>query len=272
MTETRKTETRFKTSDPKKMLNMWTASRVLKTWTEDFVDGGTNEVVSIERNEVLFERATLIDQDTLAKILFSIEAGEISEVDISNQKRTAYIFENTHRRPFTAKVQIGSKKHNFLFLSSSVSTSIELLKDYIELNYYGGFEILMIKEFDTDKILTDSLTESKPDNLNNEDSTSDENQDDNKKKFYQIESIITLSRNGETHDEFTRTFVVLTFNIDRAMMIINDYLKKEQNNREKEAHEKGHEYEKWDIYASIESAKPIPVGCLIPDEFSIAYL
>ena len=269
MTETRKTEKRFKTSDPKKMLNMFTASRILKTWTEDFVDESTNKVVSIERNEVLFERATLIDQDILAKIRFSIDAGEITEVDVSNQKRGAYILENTYHRPFTAKVQVGDKKHNFLFLSSSVSASIEQLKDYIELNYYGGFEILMIKEFDTNVILTDDLTELKPDN---EDSTNDENPDDNKKKFYLIESIITLSRDGETHGEFTKTFVVHTFNVDRAMMIINDYLNKEQNNREKEAHQNGREYEKSDVHASIESAKPIPAGCLIPKEFSIAYL
>ena len=62
MIETRKTEIRYKTSDPTKMLNKWIASRVLKTYTEDFVDEDTNEVVSIERNEILFDRGTLIDQ------------------------------------------------------------------------------------------------------------------------------------------------------------------------------------------------------------------
>jgi DNA-directed RNA polymerase subunit beta len=37
------------------------AARVLKTWIEDFVDEDTGEVVSIERNEILIERETVIE-------------------------------------------------------------------------------------------------------------------------------------------------------------------------------------------------------------------
>ena len=74
MIETRKTEIRYVTSDPKKMLNMYLAKRVLKTWEESFIDEDTGETVIIERNEILFDRGTLIDQDTLAKIRFSMEA------------------------------------------------------------------------------------------------------------------------------------------------------------------------------------------------------
>ena len=42
------------------------AARVLKTWMEDFVDEDTGEVVSIERNEVLLERDTIIDEDNVS--------------------------------------------------------------------------------------------------------------------------------------------------------------------------------------------------------------
>jgi DNA-directed RNA polymerase subunit beta len=37
------------------------AARVLRTWTEDFVDEDTGEVVSIDRNEVLLERDSVIE-------------------------------------------------------------------------------------------------------------------------------------------------------------------------------------------------------------------
>ena len=37
------------------------AARVLKTWVEDFVDEDTAEVVSIERNEILIERETVLE-------------------------------------------------------------------------------------------------------------------------------------------------------------------------------------------------------------------
>ncbi len=39
------------------------AARVLKTWIEDFVDEDTGEVVSIERNEVIIDRETLLEDD-----------------------------------------------------------------------------------------------------------------------------------------------------------------------------------------------------------------
>ena len=47
------------------------AARVLKTWIEDFVDEDTGEVVSIERNEVVIERETEIDESNIDLILES---------------------------------------------------------------------------------------------------------------------------------------------------------------------------------------------------------
>ncbi len=52
----------------KKVVGRKLAARVLRTWTEDFVDEDTGEVVSIDRNEVLLERDHLItaeDADTI---------------------------------------------------------------------------------------------------------------------------------------------------------------------------------------------------------------
>ena len=45
----------------KKLIGRKLAARVLKTWVEDFVDEDTGEVVSIERNEVLMDRETVIE-------------------------------------------------------------------------------------------------------------------------------------------------------------------------------------------------------------------
>ena len=44
------------------------AARVLKSWVEDFVDEDTGEVVSIERNEVLIDRETIIEEEHVAMI------------------------------------------------------------------------------------------------------------------------------------------------------------------------------------------------------------
>ena len=55
----------------KKAVGRRLAARVLRTWTEDFVDEDTGEVVSIQRNEVLLERDSLISSDDIDVILDS---------------------------------------------------------------------------------------------------------------------------------------------------------------------------------------------------------
>ena len=289
MIETRKTEIRYVTSDPKKMLNMYLAKRVLKTWEESFIDEDTGETVTIERNEILFDRGTLIDQDTLAKIRFSMEADDIKEVEVSNQNRLAFENENKFLYPYLAQAQISDKKYKFLLYATGLENACLILKDYIELNYQFGFTLTMIKEFDSCVILTDNLKERKVDDtslayLKNEitmaeyvDKMDDETEDSgeeskpNEKKFYQIETKITFT-DGENEDERVQTFVVNTFNVDRAMMLITHYLKNKQEECEKQAKEKGHGFRKREIHTAIESAKPIPVGRFIPKEFSMAYM
>jgi DNA-directed RNA polymerase subunit beta len=45
------------------------AARVLRSWTEDFVDEDTGEVVTIERNEIILERDIVLDEDNIERIL-----------------------------------------------------------------------------------------------------------------------------------------------------------------------------------------------------------
>ncbi len=53
----------------KKVIGRKLAARVLKTWIEDFVDEDTGEVVSIERNEVVLDRDTVLEKDHMEEIL-----------------------------------------------------------------------------------------------------------------------------------------------------------------------------------------------------------
>jgi DNA-directed RNA polymerase subunit beta len=52
----------------KKAVGRKLAARVLRTWTEDFVDEDTGEVVSIDRNEVLLERDHILTDEDLDTI------------------------------------------------------------------------------------------------------------------------------------------------------------------------------------------------------------
>ncbi len=55
----------------KKYLGRKLAARVLKTWHEDFVDEDTGEVVSIERNEIILDRDTVLEKEHLDEIVDS---------------------------------------------------------------------------------------------------------------------------------------------------------------------------------------------------------
>ena len=55
----------------KKYLGRKLAARVLRTWHEDFVDEDTGEVVSIERNEIVLDRDTILEKEHIDEIIES---------------------------------------------------------------------------------------------------------------------------------------------------------------------------------------------------------
>ncbi|MCT1529439.1 DNA-directed RNA polymerase subunit beta [Sphingobacterium daejeonense] len=65
-------EVKVSKSGLKKYVGRRLAARVLNKWTEDFVDEDTGEVVSIDRNEIILERETILEEDHIDLI---IEAG-----------------------------------------------------------------------------------------------------------------------------------------------------------------------------------------------------
>jgi len=64
-------EVRVSKTGLKKVLGRKLAARVLKTWHEDFVDEDTGEVVSIERNEIVLDRDTILEKEHIDEILES---------------------------------------------------------------------------------------------------------------------------------------------------------------------------------------------------------
>ncbi len=62
-------EVKVNKTNLKKVQGRKLAARVLKSWVEDFVDEDTGEVVSIERNEVVIDRETVIGEEHIEQIL-----------------------------------------------------------------------------------------------------------------------------------------------------------------------------------------------------------
>ena len=62
-------EVKVSKSGLKKYIGRKLAARVLKKWVEDFVDEDTGEVVSIDRNEIILERETVLEDDHIDQII-----------------------------------------------------------------------------------------------------------------------------------------------------------------------------------------------------------
>ena len=75
------------------------AGSVLKRWTEDFVDEDTAEVVSIERNEVIVERETVISEDNVEDILDSGASTILLHKDATAANKYSIIFNTLAKDP-----------------------------------------------------------------------------------------------------------------------------------------------------------------------------
>ncbi|MCE2788955.1 MAG: DNA-directed RNA polymerase subunit beta, partial [Saprospiraceae bacterium] len=78
--------------------------RVLRKWTEDFVDEDTGEVVTIERNEIILERDVILDEDNIHHI------GEVDVDTIILQKENldedySIIYNTLQKDPSSSEVE-----------------------------------------------------------------------------------------------------------------------------------------------------------------------
>ena len=88
----------------KKNIGRKLAARVLKTWMEDFVDEDTGEVTSIERNEVIIERETLLDETNIEEILDSGVGSILIHKETSNNSDYSIIYNTLQKDPSNSEI------------------------------------------------------------------------------------------------------------------------------------------------------------------------
>ena len=80
------------------------AARVLKSWTEDFVDEDTGEVVTIERNEIILERDVILEEEHIEAILESeVEHVMFQRDDI--EEDYSIIFNTLQKDPTSSEME-----------------------------------------------------------------------------------------------------------------------------------------------------------------------
>ncbi|MCL1867966.1 MAG: DNA-directed RNA polymerase subunit beta, partial [Paludibacter sp.] len=92
-------EVKVNKSNLKKYVGKTLAARVLKSWNEDFVDEDTGEVVTIERNEVIIDRETVLENKHIDDIVESGAQNILIHKEDVNQSDYAIIYNTLQKDP-----------------------------------------------------------------------------------------------------------------------------------------------------------------------------
>ena len=118
----------------KKHLGRKLAARVLRTWIEDFVDEDTGEVVSIERNEIILERDTILDEANMDAILETeVKSIILQRDEMSNDYAIIY---NTLQKD-TSNSEIEAVQHIYRQLRGSDPPDEETARGIIDKLFFS---------------------------------------------------------------------------------------------------------------------------------------
>lgn len=110
------------------------AARVLRNWTEDFVDEDTGEVVSIERIEVILERDVILDATNIEDVLeVDVESVILQKEDIEEDYSVIY---NTLQKD-TSNSEIEAVQHIYRQLRGSDPPDEETARGIIEKLFFS---------------------------------------------------------------------------------------------------------------------------------------
>jgi DNA-directed RNA polymerase subunit beta len=98
-------EIKVNEKDRQSLIGKKLAARVLKSWTEDFVDEDTGEVVTVPRNEVILERETVITEDNVDSIFDAGVSSILVHKDIEAANRYEIIFNTLARDPSNNEIE-----------------------------------------------------------------------------------------------------------------------------------------------------------------------
>jgi len=110
------------------------AARVLRTWVEDFVDEDTGEVVSIERNEIVLERDSILDESNISLILeMDVKSVFIQKEEVSGDYAIIY---NTLNKD-TSNSELEAVQHIYKQLRGADAPDDETARGIIDKLFFS---------------------------------------------------------------------------------------------------------------------------------------
>lgn len=209
--QTRKNENVILTDVPEEMYQKYLVESLFRTWKEKFLDEDTGEVQEVERKEIILERGTFIGDDQLAVIQFHTQTHDIGLVKVSDQKRPGVLSNGWKIVPWCVTCSIFDKSHKFILLARNIHQALEIVTDYVELNYDDLFSITSVRGFKDHIFLQDPTTR-----LVEEDGTEKpENETEEGKKdvyvFYSVEADVKFGGKFHPDDTEERGYLFLVY-------------------------------------------------------------
>ncbi len=119
----------------KKCIGRKLAARVLKSWIEDFVDEDTGEVVSIERNEVIIDRETVLENEHIDEIIDSGAPNILLHKENQNLADFAIIYNTLQKDPCNSEKE--AVLHIYRQLRNSEPPDETTARDVIEKLFFS---------------------------------------------------------------------------------------------------------------------------------------
>lgn len=218
--QTKKNETIITTSDTSQMHKKYLVNNLFRTWMEPFVDSDTGEIIEIERSELVLERGTYLDVDQLAVIQFHLQAGDVKEVTVSDQKRLGHFGTAWGLIPWQVTVQLG-KKYKVILLAQNIFQALDIVEDWAELKFDQVFSICSAKEFKQHYFIFDDDVRMV---LENGVEIPEDESEEIKHAVYSFYSVEVNAKLGEDNERFFR-FLVYARDVDNAKMLIDKFLR-----------------------------------------------
>lgn len=248
----------FRTSDPKEMLGKYLPKHAMKTWTEDFIDEDTGETVSIDRHQIVVEHG-YISQEKLAEIQFAIQAGDIQDVEVSEEDvRDMTLYTPAYHTNFMVEIPIFSAgtitKNHFAVRAQTIPQAIQIAAEFGQM--YKGFDgnIRATRCVTLDASIVPDDHQCIPED--------DRKPADERKDYFKVQ-VRTEWFDGEKMKKSDTHYIIAAKDVGQAKERIALLLDIKTAECEKDGVE-----DDPNTTRTIRKAMPFEVDCIVPKEFS----
>lgn len=253
----------FRTSDPKKMLHKYLPKHVLKTWKEDFIDEDTGETVTIERNEVIVDSGE-ITQDKLQQIMFAIQAGDIEDVEVSNEDvRPMSVQTANYLIPYSLELEHWDTdivKDHYVCYAHDIPEAMRIACEFGQM--YRGFsgEVKVNRVVRMDARLVPDNDQCIPE--------ADRKPADERKDYFKVQVRTEYIDGNAKLKHYDTYYIIAAKDVgeakDRIARLLDILEAKTERERGGKPDEEG-------IRTTIRKAVPFEVDCIVPCEFTKLY-